>query len=443
MIFDRADDNILLIDTESLRLGMFVHLELGWLDHPFSRSRFRLDHTDQIGTLRQLGLKQVKVRRDLSDPAAFAVVPPAAAAPEPVVTPADTAPTVTPESTRPAVATQDPERARRRALLSAQRLSLQRCERAHAVASSAWLGVTREVVRDPATAHETAQALAGELVEDMMHDEHTTLRVLGEAAGTAASQHAINVAVLALMLARFIGLPEAQLNSVALGALMHDIGKHLLPEHLRNVSPDQTTMVLRERREHVAQGVRLGMAMGMDPVALRILAQHHELQDGSGLPQGLKGDEIALPARVVALVDQYDRLCNPRQGSIGRTPHEAQALLFAQMRGKLDHSVLAGFVKLMGVYPPGSVVELSDGRHALVTGVQPAHPLKPSVVVHDPKVDRDVALLLHLKDHATLSIRRSLHPQHLPRATLDYLSPRDRVHYYFAHGGEAAAAIAA
>jgi hypothetical protein len=99
--------------------------------------------------------------------------------------------------------------------------------------------------------------------------------------------------------------------------------------------------------------------------------------------------------------------------------------------------VMASFVKLLGVYPPGSVVELSDGRHALVLTLTPNQPLRPSVVVHDPKVERDNALLLDLSEHTGITIRRSLHPQHLPRATLDYLSPRERVHYYFTHGESA------
>jgi len=119
-----------------------------------------------------------------------------------------------------------------------------------------------------------------------------------------------------------------------------------------------------------------------------------------------------------------------------RTPHEAQALLYAQRRNQLDTEVLTAFVKLLGVYPPGSVVQLSDERMAMVVSVHPMHPLRPSVLVYDPRVAPDDALLLHLVQETDLSVRRSLHPQHLPRAMLDYLSPRERVSYYFAHGLE-------
>jgi putative nucleotidyltransferase with HDIG domain len=402
----------------------------------------------------------VKVRPDLSDPRAFDT--PAMSTPEPSAPPEpgpatghDPAPeglhlvarVASAESPADAAVAEltaataalDPAQARR-AQLAAQRDSLIRSERLHAQATRAWQGITRDAVAQPTLARDTAASLAGSMVTQLCEDDNTTVRMLSEAAGTASSQHAINVCVLSLMLARRLGLDEAQLQGVAMGALLHDIGKLLLPDHLRNLGADCGALAEREQREHVAQGLRLGMSMGLDALALRVIAQHHELRDGSGLPKGLSGDDIVLPARIVGLVNFYDRLCNPRQkGSPLRTPHEAQALMFAQMRHKLDVEVLGTFVKLLGVYPPGSVVQLSDERIAMVVGVHPMHPLRPSVLVYDPKVAPADALLLHLVHEGSLSVRRSLHPQHLPRAMLDYLSPRDRVNYYFAHGLEPAA----
>jgi hypothetical protein len=86
---------------------------------------------------------------------------------------------------------------------------------------------------------------------------------------------------------------------------------------------------------------------------------------------------------------------------------------------------------MMGVYPPGSTVQLTDDRYALVVSVNSARPLKPRVMVHDPKVPKDEALILNLEEMPDLGIRRSLKPQFLPRASLDYLSPRARIAYFF------------
>jgi hypothetical protein len=164
---------------------------------------------------------------------------------------------------------------------------------------------------------------------------------------------------------------------------------------------------------------------------LAIVAQHHELADGRGYPNQLAGAQITPLARLVALVNLYDNLCNPANPTQAITPHEALALIFAQMRHQFDNKVLMPFIRMMGVYPPGSVVELSDGRMALVVSVNAARPLKPNVVVYEPRVPRDEALVEDLEQAGELGIRRSLKPLQLPKAAFDYPSPRQRICYFF------------
>ena len=136
-------------------------------------------------------------------------------------------------------------------------------------------------------------------------------------------------------------------------------------------------------------------------------------------------------ARVVALVNRYDNLCNPHVIAHALTPHEALSTLFAQSKTKFDTAILGAFIKMMGVYPPGSAVQLTDDRYALVVSVNSSRPLKPRVLVHEHGVPRDEALLLDLEHADGLGIRRSLRPQQLPATTLAYLAPRPRVAYFF------------
>jgi hypothetical protein len=93
--------------------------------------------------------------------------------------------------------------------------------------------------------------------------------------------------------------------------------------------------------------------------------------------------------------------------------------------------MLNAFIRMMGVYPPGSVVQLTDDRYALVTNVNSSRPLKPRVLVYDPDVPADEALHINLEHLADLGVRRSLRPQQLPQPALQYLSPRQRVIYFF------------
>ncbi|MDP4300060.1 HD-GYP domain-containing protein [Leptothrix discophora] len=460
-----ASDDFLMLPVDLLRAGLFIHLDLGWMSHPFPRGRFRLGGSDEIDTLRRLGVREVRVQRSMSDAQALldacsewqhtkddaqrdAPAVPAARTPEktPEKTTAAASPlAVAAGAPNPLLDTfrNDGAQRRLRAQLQSQRDSLAHSERVHAQATRGWQSVMRDAVSRPQQAHQAAAALANGLCDELLGDPDTTVRVIGEAAGTAQSQHALNVTVLSLLLGRSLGLEGAALQDLAMGALLHDVGKLLLPDHLRNADASNPALLLRECREHVAQGVRLGMAMGLDAEVLRVIGQHHEWHDGSGLPQGLSGAAISLPARVVGLVNRYDRLCNPPAGEPMRTPHEAQAHLFAHQRAQIDPVVLAAFIKLLGVYPPGSIVQLSDDRLALVVAVHPARPLRPTVRIHDPRVAPEDTPLLHLNDQPALGIRRSLHPQHLPRTVVDTLSPRGRIHCYFAHDLEPARARAA
>jgi hypothetical protein len=136
-------------------------------------------------------------------------------------------------------------------------------------------------------------------------------------------------------------------------------------------------------------------------------------------------------ARIVALVDRYDNLCNPYFLAKAVTPHEALSQLFAQGKTKYDTSILSGFIKMMGVYPPGSTVQLTDDRYAMVVSVNSTRPLKPSVILHEPGVPRDEALVLDLEQAEGLGIRRSIRPSQLPPPALEYLAPRQRVAYFF------------
>jgi hypothetical protein len=113
------------------------------------------------------------------------------------------------------------------------------------------------------------------------------------------------------------------------------------------------------------------------------------------------------------------------------TPHESLSLLFAQGRSKFDTSILGAFIKMMGVYPPGSTVQLTDDRYGIVVAVNSSRPLKPSVLVHDGGVPREEALVLDLELSPGLGIRRSIKPQQLPPPALDYLAPAPRVAYFF------------
>lgn len=407
-----------VISTDALRVGMFVHLDMSWIAHPFPLSSFKIASDDQIATIRSLGKRQVRWspdKSDLPDALAAALAPPAPAA-------TVAAPAETPEQ----IAARE-----RRAVLAAQREALQRCERQYAEATKTCKQTFDLVLKQPGVAREQATALSEALVGKMLDAAELNIRLLAEGAGDKASCHAINVAIVALLMGRTFGLERHDLVDLGVGAMLHDVGKLELPDRFRHRSPDFNTVELDYYQQHVAQGVAMGRRMGLAPGALLVLAQHHEQADGQGFPMKLEVGRMTPASRIVALVNRYDGLCNPAVPSRAMTPHEALSLMFAQGQKQFDTTMLGAFIKMMGVYPPGSSVQLTDDRYALVVSVNSSRPLKPRVLVHQPGVPRDEAPIIDLEQAKGLGIRRSLKPGSLPRESHDYLSPRQRITYFF------------
>ena len=428
-----------LIKIDDLRVGMFIHLDMSWLAHPFPLGSFKITSEAQLRAVRSLGVDHVRWSHSLSD------APPSDVADAPDLTvdrsqveggPAGNVHRLPSSVPAYPAEAEDAERRRlRKQRLVEQRAGLVQCERQFAEAANACKQMTEVLHREPVEARLLAESLSRALVQKMLAERELCIRLLTEAAGDKASSHALNVTIIALLMARCFGLQEAEMLDVGVGALLHDIGKQDLPERIRYRDDQFSGAELRFYEEHVAHGVAHGRKMGLSPGSLLVIAQHHENADGSGFPLRLNTDRMTIAARIVALVNRYDNLCNPIWPSKALTPHEAVSYLFAQGKSKFDTAILGAFIRMMGVYPAGSPVQLTDDRYALVVGVNSTRPLKPRVLVHDPKVPRDEALILDLESAHGLGIRRSVKLSHLPDASLAYLSPRPRVAYFFESAG--------
>ena len=422
------------IAVEDLRVGMFVMLDGGWLSHPFPLSNFRIASADQIATIRGLGLAQVRWSPEKSEVPSgegegAAGAPQGGAAAEAA-------------SAASAAEIEDPRtvtvRARQRALREQIEAS-QRCERQHAEAARAWREATELVTARPLEAAGQSEALTRAILDKMLVEGDIGIRLVS-GSGDRAASHALNVGVISLLIGRTLGMAEPELMELGVGALMHDVGKIEVADRFRHAEEGFNANELAAYRDHVAKGVAIGQRMGLPAGALRVVAQHHEHADGSGFPLRLSGERITMAARVVALINRYDNLVNPQARTLALTPHEAVSVLFAQGRNRFDASVLNQFIRMMGVYPAGSLVQLTDDRFAMVVGVNSSRPLKPRVLVHEPKVPRHEALVLDLELEPHTGIRRSLPPAKLPPAALEYLDPRPRVSYFFEPLAAAAAA---
>jgi hypothetical protein len=405
------------VAADQLRIGLHVHVDLPWFRHPFTFNSFRIDNDEQLRQLRALG--EPRFRCDPEQGGVTDVPTPAASFVETVETPA--APVEAPPPELAGASGGDRDRLR---LLQKHRLRIGQVNQSFLKSTAILRHLERDLTADPTAALREIGGLVDQMAPAFLEHPEVTLHLMGERSGSEDSYaHRLNITVLSMMVARELGLSPGQTHLLGLGALLHDIGAMDAPER-----PRPRPVRPGEDREH---SLRVGKELGLPDEVLTIILQHQEMVDGSGHPLGLKGDEIVLSARIVSLVNYYEKLCNPDDPMQAMTPHETLSLMFGRERGKFDTAALERLIRCLGVYPPGSIVSLSNDATALVISVNPARPLRPWVMVYDQHVPREEAILLDLEGEPGINIVGALRPVMLPPAVAAYLSTRQRMIYYF------------
>jgi HD-GYP domain-containing protein (c-di-GMP phosphodiesterase class II) len=194
--------------------------------------------------------------------------------------------------------------------------------------------------------------------------------------------HGLQVSVYLTSFGRHIGFPKAQLSQLAQIGLLLDIGKIKLPRYLLEKQGRLTTEEYEEAKRHVAHGIAiLSETPNMDPDVLEGIEQHHERMNGSGYPRGYVGDEIGIYGRMAGIVDTFAALTNHRPYAAASTSYEALRSI-SGWAGEFFHEPLVQqFVSSIGVFPVGSLIELSTGEVAVVVAHNKVRRLKPRVLV--------------------------------------------------------------
>ncbi len=407
------------IAMDQLRVGQYIYLDLKWFDHPFAFSHFKIKSEDQIKVIRSLGLKTVRFSPELSD-----AVLPTEPVPEPVVAPAASAP---PEPSAVMLA--------KRAMMAQmqqRRDAAERIEKAFVTTANTLKDIEKNIYSRPMETLQATTKLVQQIADSILSAPELAIQVMGDKLGGEELYfHSLNVTMLSLMMARDLKLPMEVVSTLGVGALLHDIGRKEVPDKILLKTEPLTPAERNFYELHPSYGVEIAKRMHLAPAALAIIGQHHEFFDGTGYPGKLKGDAISLMARIVVIANHYDELCNPPVLADALTPHEALSLMFAKLRGKFDPNLLKTFIRCLGVYPPGTIVQLSNGFIGMVSTVNTARPMKPIVVVYDADVPKEEAMLLDMDSEPDLSIAKAIRPGQVPREVYNYLSPRKRVSYYF------------
>jgi HD-GYP domain-containing protein (c-di-GMP phosphodiesterase class II) len=194
--------------------------------------------------------------------------------------------------------------------------------------------------------------------------------------------HGLQVSVYITSFGRHLGFPKAQLSQLAQIGLLLDIGKIRLPRELLDKQGRLTDDEFETAKEHVAHGLAiLNESGGFDPLILGGIEQHHERMNGSGYPRRLVGDEIGIFGRMAGIVDCFAALTNHRPYAAAVSSYEALRNITAWGGDFFHEPLVQQFVSSVGVFPVGSLIELSTGEVAVVVEHSKVRRLRPRVLV--------------------------------------------------------------
>ena len=402
------------VPLDEVQIGMFVHaMEGSWLQHPFWKKRFVLDSEHDLQRLRDSDIPGIIINDERGaapvpkdDPTRQPIAAGAASKPRPGSNRVSEAEFAKPRaaidllSTTPCSVAEETERARtivgksKRAVM--KMFGEARLGRVIEATDVAPLvdEISASVARNPSALINVARL--------KNKDEYTYM-------------HSVAVCALMVNLARTLELNEVLVRELGMAGMLHDLGKMAVPDPVLNKPGKLTDEEFAVVREHPQRGYDLLVENPDAPaIAAEVVLHHHEKYDGTGYPDGLKGEAISLHARMGAICDVYDAITSNRPYKDGWAPAESIARML-EWEGHFDPKLLDAFVRSIGIYPVGTLVRLRSNRLGLVIAGnkrEPTHPkVKAFYAIYERALTRPeiVTIGTSLRDDAI--IKREL-PEH-------------------------------
>lgn len=254
---------------------------------------------------------------------------------------------------------------------------------------------------------ERLKGVVDDIVDEIMFQKDILLSLMDiRSYDTQMFAHAVNVCIMSVVLGKALRLNRQNLNILATGALLHDIGTINLPQALLRKREVFTPTELELYQTHAEEGFKILRARrDINLVSAHIAYQHHEVLDGSGYPRALTAKNAHPLAQIVAMVDLYDNLVNDGPGHCRINPNEAVEVVMGGAGKLFPHQLVKAFLDHTAVYPTGCSVELNSGEVGIVINQNRSLPARPVIQVRS-KSSVHGHKTFDLVEHLTLFITK-------------------------------------
>ncbi len=204
--------------------------------------------------------------------------------------------------------------------------------------------------------------------------------------------HSIDVCIMSTFIGNAMKLDSNSIKELGVAAILHDVGKIVLPQNIVNKQGKLTEEEVKQFKEHPYLGaVILKKNLRISDAVIKAVQQHHERMDGKGYPYGMEGKSISKFARIICVSDVYDTITNSMEYKKTFTPNDAYELILAGSGTIFDEVVVKVFKKAFSVYPLGCCVRLSNGVEGYVVRQNENFPDRPVIrIIYDSETKKDI-----------------------------------------------------